>query len=348
MFTLKKEKGKDFKILNLTDIQIHFADWPETRPQYKVLDLTLRELINRTTPDLITISGDISGGEGMQESYKNFADYIDKFGIPWAFVWGNHDVEDGIEIVEEIGDLYLTYKNCIFEKGDKELGNGNYVIEIEEDGKTVEALIMMDTHADDIKYLLDGDCNLVRNFSYASLTDKQLKWYENEVNRLNKKGATESILFIHIPFYAYREAFLEVTEDDKRINGAVSIEDSYQGVGWKDEYKDRCFGVKREAIGSPNYDDGVFNVISKLNHTKNVIAGHEHINNFSIPYKGIRLSYALKTGVCAYADRDLNGGTLITIDENGVKDLHHEYVSISDELWQEYVDLCDKIKRGLL
>lgn len=348
MFTLKKEKGKDFIILNLTDIQIHYADWPKTRPQYKVLNLTITELIKRTNPDLITISGDISGGEGMYESYKNFADYIDKFNIPWTFVWGNHDIEDGIEIVEEIGDLYLTYKNCLFEKGEKELGNGNFVIEIEEEGKTLEALIMMDTHAENSKYLLDGDCNLVKHFSYASLTDLQLKWYENEVKRLKEKGATESTLIIHIPFYGFREAFLEATEDEKRANKAVSIKESYEGVGWKEEYRDKCFGVKREAIGSPNYDDGVFSLISKLGHTKNVIAGHEHINNFSIPYKDVRLTYALKTGVCAYADRDLNGGTVITLNENGVKEVRHEYVEISEELWQEYVDLCDKIKRGLL
>lgn len=347
MITLKKARNRDFTILNLTDIQIHIADWAETRPQFKILDMTVKELIDKNKPDLITISGDISGGKGMYESYKNFADYIDKFNIPWAFVWGNHDVEDGYEIIEEVSELYLGYKNCLFEKGDKELGVGNYVIEIEEDGKIVEALIMMDTHANNSKTLLDGDCKEVTYFSYASLNEKQLAWYEKEIKRLKDSECFDSTLIIHIPFYAFREAFLEVSEDEKRINGAVSIDESYKGIGWKEEYKEKCFGVKREAIGSPNYDDRVFPLVYQLNHTKNVIAGHEHINNFSIPYKGVRLTYALKTGVCAYANRDLNGGTLITVNKNGVKEIRHEYVYINDELWQEYVDLCDKIRKGL-
>ena len=55
-----------------------------------------------------------------------------------------------------------------------------------------------------------------------------------------------------------------------------------------------------------------------------MLAGHDHKNNFSINYKGIRLSYGLKTGYGSYYDRQLVGGTLLTVTDSGIS-LEHIY-----------------------
>lgn len=329
MIKFNKEKDKDFTILNLTDPHFDISDWNKDGVTYKIFDFTVKELVSRVNPDLITVSGDISWGADHYSAYKDFADYMENIGIAWAPVWGNHDDEDGEDIVEEIANLFLTYKTCFYEKGDKQLGNGNYVIEICEGGKTVEALFMMDTHATKSINLLDGDCNPLNKTSYASLTNHQIDWYRKEVAKLKNKGCHDSIMIMHIPCYGYREAFFAVTQDDMRKKGSVSLDDSYKGIGWKGEYKRTCFGVNRDGICSPDYDDNVFPVICECVHTKNVIAGHDHINNFSILYKGVQLSYGLKTGMACYWNSDLNGGTVVKVGSNGVKSLHHEYVDVT-------------------
>lgn len=328
MITLNKTPGKDFVILNLTDPQLGTGEWADGDLGKKLLTYTLDELIKKVKPDLITISGDISWGAGEFEAYKNFADLMQSYGIPWAPVWGNHDDEDGAEVVEEIANLYLTYPTCIYEKGDPALGNGNYVIAIKEGDKIVEAVFMMDTHSNNDIHLLDGECVMKTFGSYASLTPAQIEWYKEQIKELKALNSKDSTLIIHIPLYGYRQAFYDATEEEFRPSQKVSLEDSYKGVGWKDEYKDCCFGVRRENIASSNYDDGVFPVLLELDHTKHVVAGHEHINNFSILYKGIRLTYGTKIGKGCYWNSDLNGGTVLTVDENGVKELHHEYVDV--------------------
>lgn len=329
MIKFNKAANKDFTILNLTDPHFDISEWSKDGVTYKIFDYTLKELVKRVNPDLITVSGDISWGADHYKAYKDFADYMENLGIPWSPIWGNHDSEDGDDIIEEIENLYLTYKTCFYEKGDRRLGNGNYVIEICEGDKTVEAIFMMDTHYTVTENLLDINCNPVNTLSYASLTSEQVDWYKKEVEKLFDKGCKDSIMIIHIPCYGYREAFFAATQDDKRQKGSVSIEESHNGVGWKEEYKKSSFGVNRDGICSPDYDDGVFSVICECGHTKNVIAGHDHINNFSILYKGVRLSYGLKIGMGCYWNSDLNGGTVYKIDSNGVKCMHHEYVDVS-------------------
>lgn len=327
MIDLNKENGS-FTILNLTDPQLSPAEWAEGHKGQEILRYTARELIERVKPDLITVSGDISWGEGCEEAYARFGELMEEYATYWAVVWGNHDNEDGDEVVERIADSYLSLPHFCYEKGPKELGNGNYVILLRENGKAIYALFMMDTHANHDLHLLDRECKPFTVDSYASLTPAQLAWYEEQAAALKEMGVRDSALIVHIPLYGYRKAFYAATEEALRAPGKVGLEESYRGIGWKDGYKDSCFGVNREGIASPGYDDGVLEILKKHDLTHQVIAGHEHVNNFSIPLDGIRLTYATKIGPGCYWNPDLNGGTVLTVDKTGAK-LRHEYVDVS-------------------
>ena len=72
---LEKESGKDFIVLNLTDIHINTKDWREDNVIIEVLKYTVTELVNRTQPNLITVSGDLSWACQLS-SYRFFADFI--------------------------------------------------------------------------------------------------------------------------------------------------------------------------------------------------------------------------------------------------------------------------------
>ena len=95
MFRIEKRKDEDFTVLNLSDPQIADVNLYEQDRIYNVMVNTVKELVEREKPDLITVSGDISYGSGPMDTYSFFADFIDSFQIPWSVVWGNHDNQGG-------------------------------------------------------------------------------------------------------------------------------------------------------------------------------------------------------------------------------------------------------------
>ncbi|MBR5868619.1 MAG: metallophosphoesterase [Clostridia bacterium] len=338
MITIQKTPGRDFVILNLTDP--HFRQGEDKDGSMgtvfveEVFRYTLDRLLEKVKPDLITVTGDISQGKGFDGSYRLFANIMESTGIPWAPVWGNHDNGDWPEYVDKMADLFLTCPHCLYEKGDPALGNGNYVIRIREGERIVESLIMMDSH-DYVRFtLLDKALVPQTHGSYASLLPAQLDWYREQVAALRSMGCDRSVMMMHIPPYCYREALYDALEEEVREIGKVTLPESYRGVGWKEAYKEGSFGVFREHLGTPDYRDGVLAVLEELGHTRHILAGHDHINNYSIPYHGIRMSCGLKIGTGAYWHTDLNGGTVLPVGDEGVKEIYHEYVDAA-HLWRE-------------
>ena len=117
---IEKDPTKDFVILNLADVQLNddevFADMG-TRANNMIASL-----IEKTQPDLITLTGDNAWGT---VAYMELINYIDSFGIPWAPVMGNHD---GQGCVSEFwaAELFTQAENCLFQFGPENMGYGNY------------------------------------------------------------------------------------------------------------------------------------------------------------------------------------------------------------------------------
>ena len=60
MHILKKTEDKDFTVLNLTDIHWDIVDWKPGNEQYEAVMKTIKTMVDRIQPDLITVSGDLS------------------------------------------------------------------------------------------------------------------------------------------------------------------------------------------------------------------------------------------------------------------------------------------------
>ena len=322
MIRLKKKKEQDFVILNLTDTQLSDKEWEEGHIARNVLTHTVTSLIERIQPDLITITGDLAWA-GHHHSYEMLAELLDSFSIPWAPVWGNHDNQGGVEEIEHVISIFEKYKNFTYERGEPSLGNGNYVIAVEEDGTPVEALIMMDTH-DRLPFTLP---NGETKKAWAKLSAEQLDWYSLQIDTLCELGCKEATLVTHIPIFAYKEAFYSAWKG-VRPEKDVTYEESTNPELWNDGYKS-SFGVKHEGVGSYPAEDGALDVILSCGLTKNLICGHEHVNNYVVEHKGIRFIYALKTGMGCYWEPCLNGGTVLRVNSDGVYEVSHEYVDIS-------------------
>lgn len=323
MKVLQKKQNADFKILNLTDPQLVDPDWREDKAIRRELYDTVTYLVDKTSPDLITVSGDLSCAENYK-SYENLADLLSGFCVPWSFVFGNHDSQDGHEAVLRAAEILTSRPGCVFEAGPEELGCGNFVIGIEEDGRLLHGVIMMDSH-DRMSFT---DENGKEKRVWAELYPGQFTWYGDRIRELEALGAKESSIIMHIPIYTYRDAIraaLKADIDPKSVSTALGE----QTGCWNEGYED-SFGVMLERICSYPRDNGFFEEILKYGNTKNLICGHDHTNNFSVVYRGVRFTYALKTGSGCYWDPRLSGGTVLSVDSNGKMLVDHCFYSTKE------------------
>lgn len=327
---IQKEAGKDFKILNLTDIQ--YDDLYDVGQRAYTKE-TIRTLIEQEQPDLITMTGDQVWAPFQKQSQKELIRFMDSFGIPWAPVFGNHDGEGNAD-KNWLADQYIASEYCLFKKGPNNIGGlGNYIINIMEGDKIVQSLIMMDSGswrgydgmpeerkmiADAIdsetqEYILNADGTRKQEAfgtGYEFISESQIAWYKWAIQgakEVNGGETPESIAFFHIALPEFYTAYLQ----------------------WKDSGYDSemGFGEKRENVCCPSVNSGMFAAIQELGSTKNVVVGHDHINNYSVLYNGVRLTYGMKTGDRCYADSDMNGGTVLTLTDSGVQ-TEHKYVNI--------------------
>ena len=101
-----------FRIMQLTDLHlVRTGDGPEQRE----LDM-IRNLIALERPDFVAVTGDLSLSDTSDCCYRVFCDFMDGFGIPWAYAMGNHDGElgPGYEALEQI--LYWS-STCLYRHG---------------------------------------------------------------------------------------------------------------------------------------------------------------------------------------------------------------------------------------
>ena len=310
--TLNKKPGKDFVVLNLADIQL--GDSALGKEGALVRENTDR-IVKETKPDLITLSGD---NAWSTNAYIQMISMIDSYGIPWAPVMGNHDGQ-GCE--SEFWCAYNMMKahNCLFRFGPKDMGYGNYIINIAENGNIIHTLYMMDTHS----YIEDeGSLNgPVSNDNYDHLWPNQFEWYAWAVDGIEALAGhpVESTVIFHIPVVEYKTAWEAAT-------GTTTDSAAVRDADFIGEYADTSFGTRHEGVCSAPGNNGFFALIKEKGSTKNVICGHDHVNDYSILYEGVRLTYSLKDGPGCYWDPALNGGTTLTIDSNGTGTVAHHFV----------------------
>ncbi len=79
---------------------------------------------------------------------------------------------------------------------------------------------------------------------------------------------------------------------------------------------DELDGAKLEAVYCSNHDDEMFETMKRLGSTKGCFAGHDHMNNYTVDYQGIRLAYGYSCDHNIYLVPQ-KGGKLIYIYPDG-------------------------------
>lgn len=272
---------EDFKVLQVTDL--HFGGGCFSLSKDRNAIDSIYSLVRYNKPDMIAITGDMvysfcfsSGTQDNGKATKIAIALFDAIGIPYAPVLGNHDAENLMfKDRHEIGELWESGKYSLFrfQSGDGEdvYGECNYVVNVKRaDDSLHSSYIFMDTNS----YIKDSAIGLG---DYDGVHEDQTQWYKQEVDKL---GGAKSFLFMHIPLPEYVDAW------DSYLNG--NPETKYY------------FGYRAEKSCPSANNTNLFDVIKEKGSTIGVFCGHDHVNNFSVEYQGIRLTYGLSIDFLAY------------------------------------------------
>lgn len=309
---LEKTAGKDFVILNLADVQLSDDEVYDNEGVYS--EELIKQLVADHNPDLITLTGDNACGV---IAYMQLIELLESFDIPWAPIMGNHE-GDGLP-----SEFWAAYRlaeaeNCLFECGPEDMGYGNYIINITENGKIIHTLFMMDTHSNNTFTLDDG----TEVEGYDHLWENQQNWYKWAVNGIKDIAGknVESTVMIHIPVYEIYDAWNQVSipADDLEF-GKVNPLLSSVASGRK--YEESCPSA---------VNNGFFDLCKELGSTKTILAGHDHRNDFVVLYEGVRLAYAVKSGFGSYWREDMIGATTININSKGKAELTQNYYDLAE------------------
>lgn len=291
---------RDFKVVQLTDIHIG-GGWMSHKKDAMAIN-AVAAMVTAEKPDLVIVTGDIaypvpfqSGTFNNLSGAKIFAELMEQLGVYWTLSFGNHDTEAySYYDRAEISDFYENsgFKYCLYQRGPSEVdGYGNQVINVKNsDGVVTQSLYVFDSHS-----YTDGDYFGIF-WKYDNIHENQVEWYSENVKATNAHNAeltgdenavAKSTAFFHIPLTEHRDAWYEYvengfedTQDVKFIYGKAGEDGKivYPGMG----------------------EDSLFETMLELGSTQAVFCGHDHENNFSVEYKGIRLSYAMSVDYLAY------------------------------------------------
>ena len=316
---------RGLKVMQLTDT--HFGGgWLSLKKDSMALN-AVAAMITAEKPDLVIVSGDAAypvpfqaGTFNNKSGAKLIAELMETLGVYWTVSYGNHDTEAySFYDREQITAFYEQYPHCLVRKGpDGVDGYANQVINIvNSDGMITRSFFTVDSHS-----YVDGDY-LGLMWKYDNIHDNQIKWYKEtvEANRKNnemkllqsgdssvKAVNPKSSVFLHVPLMEYKTAWNEYVE-----NGYADTENVKYNYGKA--------GESGKVVYPGLYDDNFFETMLELNSTDSVFCGHDHLNNFSVNYKGIDLTYSYSVDYLAYTGiyklGSQRGCTMINVDENG-------------------------------
>lgn len=281
---------KGFRILSTTDL--HLGDDPEERK--KCIGMLMKH-IAATTPDLVILTGDIILGKYQHLDAIEFAQFMEKVGVYWAFVFGNHEArEEKGRFKELLMKCQTSFPHCLARQGREDLfGYCNYYINIlKSENEILKTLFMFDSGRD----ILDeyrAEQNVPPEIGcYDYLKKSQMNWYEASLENLRKQyGDVKSFMYMHIPLKEYEYAI-------------------YQDEDGEFQFTDKCeilYGGAYEAVGSSAINSGMFALIKKLGSTEAVFSGHDHVNDYCAIYDGIYLVYNQNGGYETYTMYDKKG-----------------------------------------
>lgn len=311
---------RDLKVVQLTDIHIGGGAMSKGKDA-KALN-AVAAMLTAEKPDLVVLTGDMvypvpfqAGTFNNDISTRMLITLMEQLGVYYTVCFGNHDSEFyGTHDREHVSDLWADedLKYSLYQEGPEDVdGYGNHVIKVKNSqGIVKNAYFMLDSHD-----YTDGDI-LGIQWKYDNIHENQIEWYKENVLAIDAANKAidpdcemfTSLAFFHIPLEEYQIAW-----------------DEYKNNGYKDtenvKYFDGYFHEDGEKSYHGIYSENFFETMLELGSTKGTFCGHDHVNNATIEYKGIRLTYGMSIDYLAYTNLATEGAqrgcTVINLTQDG-------------------------------
>ena len=277
------------KVLLIADPQLDPTHKYKIEGSSNKLTITfLEKLIDAADPDFVIIAGDlaISGFHNNWQYFCTIADIFEERQLPWTFVFGNHDCQSwavsklsskysiAMQMTKPkfIEAVHSRYQYCLIYSGPCEDGYGNHVVNVRNtQGKLLNTFINLDcvyNNEDE-----SGGSN-------ALVSQEQTDYYASVVESLSAaEGHTiPSILVRHVMLQEARTGWQRAKQkkEDSTIYWGNCLEWTYT----------------KQKVKSP-----IFNTIKRLGSTKAIFFGHDHSNDGSVEYQGIRMTFIPHSGM---------------------------------------------------
>ena len=301
----------------------------------------LRETITATKPDLIIITGDLVYGKYDDKGTSLLAliNAMDSYKIPWAPVFCNHDNESKKGADWQCEQLENS-KYCLFKQ--RELsGNGNYTVGISQGGKLTRVFFMMDSNGcggASAESLANG-----HTYSQVGFREDQVNWFMEVGTEIKELSPNTKVSFaFHIQINQFKKAYEKYGFID------YNTKENPVSIDWHPNKEDGDFGYLGADLKSPwDQNNEVFNKMLSIG-LDSIYVGHEHNNNASVVYQGVRYQFAQKISTYDRCNWLRNDGTILSSYPNpsGTKEIMGGAVNILDEtgaIIDGYVYYCNGI-----
>ena len=321
---LKFDSNGEFKILHLTDCQ---DVYPAETAMFEYID----HVLETYKPDLVILGGDntVASQETKEDAVKELVAPFVEHETYFTLVFGNHDREQGYTN-DQLLEMYQKYggKYCLAYDAVPSLsGSANHVLPIfGKDGKVAYNLYMLDTGT-------SGYEDAQGHKGYEGVYPDQIEWFEktNEAcTALNGGKVIPSMVFQHIIVGAVMDALYMEKEDFP-----LSVFSEYSNGKEYDVAVANLSVIEKGGmyfeVPSPGVENfGEFDAMLRQGVVA-TFAGHDHINCFTINYKGIDIVNTPGATVHSYGNDLIRGSRLITLHE-GTTEYDSEVITYSAEV----------------
>jgi len=263
------------RVMQVTDLHLTYGFDHNDQKTYELIE----KLAAFIEPDIIILTGDLTMSPLAPSLYRQMTRRVDSIGIPWTFVFGNHD-NDFNSYKKNLDAVAAAKPEHLLFKVGPELvdgGFGNFIIQAQYQDAPFHNLYMLDTKNE------NGGLN-----DYDWLSEAQVAWYGTHAAADALEGTTSSV-YMHIPLLQYEDYI-----NHDLIDGQMG-EDKVYPQGQETGF----------------FDEMVLHGVSK-----GVFVGHDHLSNFSFLKDDILLAYGQTSGYNGYGLIE-RGARVVEIDELG-------------------------------
>ena len=302
----------------------------------------LNNAYDAVKPDLVLFTGDnilgnhlldarignrqiASGKEAtlkvMRESIDNIAAPLQRRGIPFAMIYGNHD-DRNLVSKDEQADIFRSYSCCLpMNTDDPTVDCDTYNIPVldSEGKKQIFNIWMLDCAWYD----------KAQDKCYERIKPETVEWFRRTSSALtaeNGGSPIPSLMFLHIPLPETLELF------EKCPTGEGAVFKSHDGsyYRFKPGFGSGSLGELPAVLED---GAGLFDAALECGGVKAIVTGHDHVNCFEGSYKGIDFVQTACASFRCYGN-ELRGVRVFEINEVDPSD----YLTYS----LTYSDLCGR------